>query len=108
MATVTDRHGNVIREEPDTLEDWKQAAQVEAGIRREFHAASRRLRAALSEENLTKVYTMARGNYIKHTFDGDWGDAPHDYEERYIGWFMSKHAIEQKEPTHSGGVDSHG
>ena len=67
-----------------------------------------RLRAALSEENLTKVYTMARGNYIKHTFDGDWGDAPHDYEERYIGWFMSKHAIEQKEPTHSGGVDSHG
>ena len=49
MATVTDRHGNVIREEPDTLEDWKQAAQVEAGIRREFHAKIGRLRATLRD-----------------------------------------------------------
>lgn len=47
MATITDRNGNVIREEPDTLEDWKQAAEVEAGIRREFQDEAKRLRKLL-------------------------------------------------------------
>jgi hypothetical protein len=50
-----------------------------------------RHRVLLNEPHLTKVYTMALSNWVKHTFDQDWGEAPHDYQERYIGWFMSKH-----------------
>ncbi len=36
MGVITDREGNVIRKFPDTLRDWKQAAQVEASIRRDL------------------------------------------------------------------------
>lgn len=43
MATITDRAGKVIHTEPDTLEDWKQAAEVEAGLRREFQQEAARL-----------------------------------------------------------------
>lgn len=49
MATITDAKGNVIREEPDTLEDWKQAAEVEAKLRREFQQKYWRLQAAVKE-----------------------------------------------------------
>lgn len=49
MTTITDSKGNVIREEPDTLEDWKQAAEVEAGLRREFQKKYERLRARVRE-----------------------------------------------------------
>ena len=30
MSIITDRHGHVISDTPDTLEDWKQAAEVES------------------------------------------------------------------------------
>lgn len=36
MGTITDQHGRVIAEFADTLEDWRQAATVEARVRREF------------------------------------------------------------------------
>jgi hypothetical protein len=36
MGIITDRDGKVVGEFVDTLEDWKLAAEVEAGIRREF------------------------------------------------------------------------
>ena len=49
MPTITDRKGNILAEEPDTLEDWRQAAQVEAGIRKEFQIENERLRALLRE-----------------------------------------------------------
>jgi hypothetical protein len=34
----------------DTLEDWKQCAQVEADLRREAHAEIERLRAVIKQE----------------------------------------------------------
>ena len=74
MATVTDRHGNVIREEPDTLEDWKQAAQVEAGIRREFHAEIERLRATLRDaivmiESIPRPSAGLVSNHVQAAWD---------------------------------------
>ena len=48
MGTITDSKGNMVGEFADTLEDWKQAAQVEAGIRRELQTENDRLRKLLS------------------------------------------------------------
>lgn len=48
MGTITDSKGNVVGEFADTLEDWKQAAQVEARIRRELQTENGRLRKLLS------------------------------------------------------------
>lgn len=45
MATITDGKGNVHL--PDTIEDWEQAATVEARIRHELQVENERLRAAL-------------------------------------------------------------
>lgn len=57
MTLITDSKGNVIREEPETLEDWKQAAQVEARIRRELQDENRRLRGEIeSWKELVKSY----------------------------------------------------
>ena len=56
MTTVIDRHGNVIAVAPDILEDWKQAAEVEAGIRREFQLENERLRAALQKYGRHAVF----------------------------------------------------
>ena len=50
MGTITDRSGKVVGEFAETLEDWKQAAEVEAGIRREF------------QEKLSAVLAWLRGN----------------------------------------------
>ncbi len=50
MGIVTDNKGNVVGEFADTLEDWKQAAEVEAGLRREF------------QEKLSDVITWLRRN----------------------------------------------
>ncbi len=47
MGVITDREGNVIRKFPDTLRDWKQAAQVEASLRREFQEKLATAQAAL-------------------------------------------------------------
>lgn len=49
MGTITDNTGNVIGTFEDTLEDWRQAAQVEAKLRRELQAENKRLRAALEK-----------------------------------------------------------
>jgi hypothetical protein len=49
MGTITDRTGNVVGKFAETLEDWKQAAQVEAGIRRELQTENGRLRKLLTK-----------------------------------------------------------
>ena len=49
MGTITDNKGNVIREFVDTLEDWKQAAEVEAGLRRELQQKHQRLCTSVRE-----------------------------------------------------------
>jgi hypothetical protein len=43
MGTITDSKGNVVGEFADTLEDWRQAAQVEAAIRRELQIENAKL-----------------------------------------------------------------
>jgi len=45
MAVITDRDGNVLREVEDTLADWRQAATVEAKLRREFQEKAEELEA---------------------------------------------------------------
>lgn len=44
-----DGSGNNINRSHDETQEWKQAAQVEAGLRREAHAEIDCLRAALRE-----------------------------------------------------------
>lgn len=67
MATITDAKGNVIRTEPDMLEDWRQAAQVEAGLRREFQDEVERLRKILSA---VQDALKARGLFAFEHIDG--------------------------------------
>ena len=52
MGTITDAKGNKVGEFADTLEDWKQAAEVEAGIRRELQAKLAAIEAGLKERGL--------------------------------------------------------
>ena len=44
MGEITNNKGEVIGTFEDTLEDWRQAAQVEAKLRREFQAENEQLR----------------------------------------------------------------
>ena len=43
MGTITDSKGNMVGEFADTLEDWKQVAQVEASNRRELQIENAKL-----------------------------------------------------------------
>lgn len=43
MGTITDSKGNMVGEFADTLEDWKQAAKVEASNRRELQIENAKL-----------------------------------------------------------------
>jgi hypothetical protein len=54
MGTITDSKGNIVGKYVDTLGDWKQAAEVEAGARREFQIANRQLREIL--ESVLEAY----------------------------------------------------
>jgi hypothetical protein len=51
MGTITNAKGEIVGTFDDTLEDWKQAAEIEAQIRREAQEEIKQLKAEIKQLN---------------------------------------------------------
>lgn len=59
MGIITNNKGEVVGEFEDTLEDWRQAAKVEAKLRREVQAENVVLTRRLAEAGREKEWLQA-------------------------------------------------
>ena len=83
-----------IFDQIDSFDDYSKLVGPILKDAQQDRAEIKRLRAALTEENLTKVYTMARGHWVEAATNENMGSVIS--EEAYIGRWMSKYLCEQR------------